>query len=1130
MNYKKAFYSKLEDCYLGVKIKDFHKGNIAKSGFSNLLKIKERYFAHIKGYLDSQIESKSTTNWENHDIYNKLFTFFDSYLNESGTPFFTDTPIYKNIYAKVYSNAKDTSLFYKTQNLYYVKSDTLYQSLTLSDENESYEVIFDASEYCQSTDNSKNKVVFKLDSILCHFDSTSYDSAFHSATSSCHSEALQEIAEETSDQIIIKVTNQKDLSHELSDVFKQNSNEFSEEFLKTLKENKIKYNEESLKKIFKSYKKQSEIDFFIHKNAKAFLQEQFNLWMFNYLYKDSEIQEWNPHIIAHLQRIKNIAYEVISLIADFENELKAIWLKPKFAKKVEYVFSVDILLKHSVLSEGNSSLTQSLQEFQKTASVISDELAPFQFSSQPTNLTQDTRIATLSTSNHSEQKPQTLMDFIINDKGFESQIAEWQELKLIDETFDKQNFLDFCHSEALQGMIDESNSCHTEVLRSKAEESQQDNKRDISALPQYDKSINCHCEPTLAGEESQNIKSQEVFCFAQYDKVESQKYLYLPIDTKHFSQETKYKILSSFDNLESLLNGELIKSDNFQALNTLKPKYQGKVDLIYIDPPYNTGNDGFIYADTFNHSSWLSLMNNRLECARELLNLKGSIFISIDDKEQARLKLLCDEVFGEENFVSNVIWEKKYSPSNDSKYLSDNHDFIVSYAKNKDLWKPILLPRTEEMNARYSNPDNDSRGDWKAGGFSVKTYSKSYDYPITTPSGKVVYPPSGSCWQTSKENYEKLLQDNRIYFGKNNDSKPQIKQFLSEVQQGVVSKTLWRYDEVGHNQIAKQEIKAMFKDEIFDTPKPEKLLQRILEIASNAATPPQGEGLLPSKIHSPSLAEGARGWVSSAQNASLVLDFFAGSGTTLAVAQKLGRKWLGVEMGEHFYDVIIPRLKKVIAGFQSGISKECNYKGGGAFRYYELESYEEALSHCEYVLHKHISSSPTPSARGGAENKQTSALAKDDNLSNINITYSYSPSLMNGDIPYSPSARDGEEDGYASIKDGECFNTEIKDSINNGIYKGKDYAMAEKIIDYRKSRKLIDKLNKGEIVSLNMHTESRKDFDIFHTLANLMGWKIKRLFLSGGIESCEFDNGEILTLDSLDLAKYPKLKNLIWWE
>lgn len=871
MDYKKAFYSKLEDCYLGVKIKDFHQGNIAKSGFSNLLKIKEQYFAHIKAYLDSQIKRELFS----HDIYNKLFTFFDSYLNESGTPFFSDTPAYKNIYAKVYSNSKDTSLFYKTQNLYYVKSDTLYQSLTLSDEKQSYEVFFDASEYKQNADNTKNKIIFKF-------------------------AGVESINGETNDegaaQILIQVSNQKDLFPELNNVFKQNSNEFSEEFLKDLRQNailkdfKIKINEEELKKIFKSYKKQSEIDFFIHKNATAFLKEQFDLWMFSYLYKESAIQEWNLEIIAHLQRIKNIAYEVIKLIGDFENELKAVWLKPKFAKKVEYVFSLD-------------------------------KLNP------------------------------NLMDSITSDKGFESQIKEWKELNLIDESFNKNNLLN------------------------------------------------------------------------------DEKYKFLPLDTKHFSKEAKYKILSSFENLESLLNGELIKSDNFQALNTLMPKYQGKVDLIYIDPPYNTGSDGFIYADNFNHASWLSMMNNRLELSKELLNDKGSMFISIDDKEQARLKLACDEVFGEENFVSNVIWEKKYSPSNDAKYLSDNHDFIVCYARDKDIWKPILMPRTQEMNARYTNPDNDPRGAWKAGGFSAKTYSANYDYPITTPSGKVVYPPSGSCWQTSRDNYEKLLKDNRIYFGKNNDSKPQIKQFLSEVQQGVVTKTLWRYDEVGHNQIAKQEIKALFSDEIFDTPKPENLLNRTLQIAS--------------------------------KENSIILDFFAGSGTTCAVALKLGRKFLGIEMGEHFYSVVIPRLKKVIAGFQSGISKECDYKGGGAFRYYELESYEEALSHCEYVL--------------------------------------------------------------------ECKEPQKVENKNN--YKGKDYDKAKTILDYRKSRKLIDKLHKGESVCLDMHTEYREGFDIFHTMANLMGWKIKRLFLdSKSIESCEFDNGEILNLDSIDLAKYPKLKNLIWWE
>lgn len=963
MDYKKAFYSKLEDCYLGVKIKDFHQGNIAKSGFSNLLKIKEQYFAHIKVYLDSQIEGEP----QSHDIYNKLFTFFDSYLNESGTPFFSDTPAYKNIYAKVYSNSKDTSLFYKTQNLYYVKSDTLYQSLTLSDEKQSYEVFFDASEYKQNADNTKNKIIFKF-------------------------AGVESINGETNDegaaQILIQVSNQKDLFPELNNVFKQNSNEFSEEFLKDLRQNailkdfKIKINEEELKKIFKSYKKQSEIDFFIHKNATAFLKEQFDLWMFSYLYKESAIQEWNLEIIAHLQRIKNIAYEVIKLIGDFENELKAVWLKPKFAKKVEYVFSLDVILNQIARSANLKSVVGVGGEFERGEGATSRSCEA---------LTQTCTFKPL---------PSLIREFlelITSDKGFESQIKEWKELNLIDESFNKNNLLN------------------------------------------------------------------------------DEKYKFLPLDTKHFSKEAKYKILSSFENLESLLNGELIKSDNFQALNTLMPKYQNKVDLIYIDPPYNTGSDGFIYADNFNHASWLSMMNNRLELSKELLNDKGSMFISIDDKEQARLKLVCDEVFGEENFVSNVIWEKKYSPSNDAKYLSDNHDFIVSYAKNKEMWSPNLLPRTEEMNARYTNLDNDPRGKWKAGGFSVKTYSALYDYPITTPSGKIVYPPSGSCWQTSKENYEKLLWDNRIYFGKNNDSKPQIKQFLSEVQQGVVSKTLWRYDEVGHNQIAKQEIKSMFNDEIFDTPKPEKLLKRICEIASNQD--------------------------------SIILDFFAGSGTSLATAQKLGRKWLGIEMGEHFYSVVIPRLKKVIAGFQSGISKECDYKGGGVFRYYELESYEEALKECEYVLIDSKYTKPFSCHTEAPSTCHTEALAEVSK----NIE-------SKRDISASPQYD----------KEAKCTAT-YKDS--QSIYPAKDYQKAQKIIDYRKSRKLIDKLSKGDSVCLDMHTEYREEFDIFQSMANLMGWKIKRLFLdSKGIESCEFDNGEILNLESIDLAKYPKLKNLIWWE
>ena len=895
MDYKKAFYSKLEECYLGAKIKAYEKANTAQntqsstsnaqSGFSNLLSIKEQYFSHIKAYLDSAIPND---DFNSHDIYNKLYTFFESYLNDTGTPFFHDTPLYKNIYAKVYTNSKDTSLFYKTKDLYYVKSDTLYTSLTLSDENELAQIYFDTSEYTQNADNTKRKLIFKLDKI----EQTSTDT------------------QDSIPTIYIKVLSQKDLFPELNAVFKENSNELSEDFIKSLKAHKFPLDEAHIKKLFASYKKQNEVDFFIHKNARAFLQEQFDLWFYHYLYKDSEFQEWSVKSISHLQRIRNIALEIIGLIGDFEDELKAVWLKPKFVKAVNYVFSFDLILRHSVLSD----------KAQNTA----------------------------------------LLDSICKDKGFEKQIKEWQDLGLIDESFQAQNI-------------------------------------------------------------SEKILSDD-------------KYKFLPLDTKHFSKEIKYKILSVFDDIESILNGELIKADNFQALNSLMPKYQGNIDLIYIDPPYNTSNNDFVYMDKFNHASWLSMIANRLELAREFLKDSGSIFISIDDNEQARLKILCDSIFSEDNFISNVIWEKKFSPQNDAKYFSDNHDFIVSYAKNKEFWQPNLLIRTDEANARYKNPDNDPRGVWTSGDMSVKRMTEKDIYEITLPSGRTILPPQGRSWILSKEKFEEYLKDNRIYFN-GGDSVPRIKRFLSEVKDGITPLTIWKHKEVGHNQDAAKEILALFDDKIFDTPKPEKLLKRICEIASNQD--------------------------------SIILDFFAGSGTTLAAAQKLGRKWLGVEMGEHFYKVIIPRLKKVIAGFQSGISKECDYQGSGAFRYYELESYEEALKECEYVL-----------------------------------------------------------------ADCQCERKTSKIADNNieAIYPAKDYQKAQKIIDYRKSRKLIKKLNKGETITLDM-SGYRKEFDLFHTLANLQGLKIKRLFLdSKGIESCEFDNGDIVSLEQIDLHTYPKLKNLLWWE
>ena len=353
----------------------------------------------------------------------------------------------------------------------------------------------------------------------------------------------------------------------------------------------------------------------------------------------------------------------------------------------------------------------------------------------------------------------------------------------------------------------------------------------------------------------------------------------------------------------------IVKGNNLLALHSIKKEFVGKVKLIYIDPPYNTGNDGFKYNDNFNHSTWLTFMKNRLEVARELLNNNGSIWINIDDREGHYLKILCDEIMGRDNFIINFIWQKKYSPSNDAKFFSDNHDHILVFAKDRSRFKANLLPRSEEMNKRYTNPDNDYRGSWKPGGFSVKTYTKDYDYPIETPSGRVVNPPSGSCWQTSKDNFLKKIKDNRIWFGVNGDSKPQLKQFFSEVQQGVVSKSIWLHSEVGHNQISRSEIIGYFGEYKFSTPKPESLLKRIIEL--------------------------------STKENDIVLDFFAGSATTLAVAMKLKRRFIGIEQMDYIKTVSVERIKKVIEGVNVGISKSVNWQGGGSFTYFELKKHNQ---------------------------------------------------------------------------------------------------------------------------------------------------------------------------------------------
>lgn len=349
----------------------------------------------------------------------------------------------------------------------------------------------------------------------------------------------------------------------------------------------------------------------------------------------------------------------------------------------------------------------------------------------------------------------------------------------------------------------------------------------------------------------------------------------------------------------------LIHGDNLLALKALEQEYAGKVKCIYIDPPYNTGSAFEHYDDNLEHSIWLGLMRSRLELLRNLLTEDGSIWISIDADESHYLKVLCDEIFGRKNFIDEIVWQRAYAPINLKKTLSRAHDTILVYAKKFDSnFIFNTLPRSGEALARYKNPDNDPRGLWQSDNLWCGPRVEANVFEIITPSGRKILPPEGYSSRLSKGRFDEYVKDNRIWFGEDGNNTPRIKRFLTEVKSGVVAMTWWTRDEIGDNQEAKREIKAFKLDSVFDTPKPERLIQRIFTIASN-------EG-------------------------DLILDSFLGSGTTTAVANKMKRRWIGVEMMDTAYTYCKKRMDLVINGEQGGISKKLNWQGGGGYKFYEL--------------------------------------------------------------------------------------------------------------------------------------------------------------------------------------------------
>lgn len=533
----------------------------------------------------------------------------------------------------------------------------------------------------------------------------------------------------------------------------------------------------------------------------------------------------------------------------------------------------------------------------------------------------------------------------------------------------------------------------------------------LDSEPTEKKSGTKEVQKTLFGKTKQEINAE----FLQTTP-------YVMVDTSFFSEEFKERLLESLVNpktgepitdLDEATGGLMIHSDNWQAMNLLQAKYESSVKCVYIDPPYNTGKDGFYYRDNYQDSCWASMMYDRLALGRTLMADNSVILSSIDDREQGLLRLLMTSVFGSENFVNNVIWQKKYSPQNDAKWLSDGHDFLITYAKDKSIWRPGLLPRTEKSIKRdYGNPDDDPRGLWRTCDLSVKSYSESGDYPITTPSGLVVRPPPGRVWSTNYEGYLKLLEDNRIWFGEDGSNVPAFKRFLTEVKNGVTPLTLWEYEDVGHTQDGTKHIKASMSSYGLTndymskvTPKPVSLLKQVIGIADRDLD-------------------------------GLVLDYFAGTGGTVLAtlaANKVStsslqniseeeleenqgvaestitptRKYIVVEASDIFKNILVPRTEKFVYS-EEWKGGEPTGKDGQShiFKKMELEQYEDTLDNIAFQ------------EKDGT--RQISLFETNDYLLNYSLNYESAESACRLNVkylncPFEYELRTRRNDGFEDL-------------------------------------------------------------------------------------------------------------------
>ena len=751
MTKEKKFYNALKDVFVGAKVE-------GESGYINLMRIKSRYyekgvFPKLQEDIDKAVELFPEFKEE---LFDKLYTFFESYFSESGSIYFRYTPIHKNVYEKVYTDDKDVMLFWKTHMLYYVKTDRLFKNLEVNVGG--YKFFFDVSTLQHKRANEKRDIIF-------------------------------EFKEKRRDGVLVFNVSYSERGRKTK----------SDEILRSFNREGIEINQDILERAFRVFEKQSEVDYFINKNAKEFLKEQFNIWLYQYVFSDES--EWTEKRIKQLQVLKDIVFKIIDFISQFEDELVKIWKKPKFVLNSDYVITLD-------------------------------------------------RIA-------EKDKNLRLIEKILKHGNFNEQVKEWKELGIVNGNFRK-----------------------TKVI-----------------------------ETDLTG------------------KHLNKDFKHLPVDTKYF-KDLEIEILGLFDDLDNSLDGWLIKSENYQALNTLLLKFKERIQTIYIDPPFNTGQD-FLYIDKFQDSSWLSLLENRLSLAKTLLNYKGSIFVHLDANANFLGRELLNKIFGSENFraeISNFLGfntKREILP----KRFVEQTELILHYSKTDDYVfnkigtikpKYLIGLKNQKVKNEYLNyfkrllTDSECISYFDDGLFPAfnpdlqiiidKKIESDREKTVIT---NILLP----AWESGEFKLKNIFKKIEI------SDEERDKYFVTIVGNIWTDIFSLRYSKINYNEGRR-----------FPTQKLEKLISRTILSTSNIG--------------------------------DLIMDFFLGSGTTPAVAHKLKRKWIGIEMGDYFsefyYDDdekrvgVLGRMKQVLAGDKSGISKVVNWQGGGFFKYYELEQYEDTLRKVKY--------------------------------------------------------------------------------------------------------------------------------------------------------------------------------------